>query len=67
METVVRVVTSVDQYWSKVCGRVFDILKLDKYMAVAQWIKCSAGELKDPGLIPSQGEFFSLKFLLKRK
>ena len=36
-------------------------------MAVAQWIKCSAGELKDPGLIPSQGEFFSLKFLLKRK
>ena len=36
-------------------------------MAVAQCIKCSAGELKDPGLIPGQGDFFSLKFLLKRK
>ena len=22
------------------------------------WIKCSAGELKDPGSIPRQGEFF---------
>ena len=37
------------------------------YMAVAQWMKCSAGELKDPSSIPGQGNFFSLKFLLKRK
>ena len=37
------------------------------YVAVGQWIKCSAGELNDPGLIPGQGEFFSLKFLLKKK
>ena len=36
-------------------------------MAGAQWIKCSAGELKDPGLIPRQENFFSLKFILKRK
>ena len=36
-------------------------------MAVAQWIKCQAGELKDPGLILGLGKFFSLKFLLKRK
>ena len=33
-------------------------------MAVAQWIKCLTGELKDPGSTPGQGEFFSLKFLL---
>ena len=31
------------------------------YVAVAQWIKCSAGELKDPCLIPGQGEFLSFK------
>ena len=37
------------------------------YVAVAQRIKCSAGELKDPGLIPGQGEIFSLKFLLEMK
>ena len=30
-------------------------------VAVAQWIKFSAGELKDLSLIPGQGEFFSLK------
>ena len=36
-------------------------------MAVAKWIKCLAGELTDPSLIPGQGEFFSPKFLLKRK
>ena len=36
-------------------------------MAIAQRIKCLAGELKDPGLIPGQGEFFSLEFLLKAK
>ena len=29
------------------------------YVAVAQWIKCFAGELKDPNLVPGQGEFFS--------
>ena len=40
---------------------------MSNYVAVVQWIKCSAGELKDPSLIPGQGEFFSLKFLLKRK
>ena len=37
------------------------------YGSVAQWIKCLAWELKDPDSIPSQGDFFSLKFLLKRK
>ena len=31
-------------------------------MAVAQWIKYLAGEMKDPGSIPGQGEFFSLSF-----
>ena len=36
-------------------------------MAVAQRIKCAAGELKDPGMIPGQGEFFSLKFKLRGK
>ena len=36
-------------------------------MAEAQWIECSAGELKDPSLIHGLGEFFSLKFLLKKK
>ena len=41
--------------------------KLNAYVAVAQWIKCLAGELKISGLIPDEGEFFSLKFLLKRK
>ena len=50
---------------------VFDILKLNKQFfnseAVAQWIKCLVGELKHTGLIPGQGEFFALKFLLKRK
>ena len=35
--------------------------------AVVQWIKCSSGEVMDPGSFPGQGEFFSLKFLLKRK
>ena len=34
-------------------------------MAVAQWMKCEAGELKGPSLIPGQGEFISLKFLLR--
>ena len=35
---------------------------MSNYVAVAQWIKCFAGELNDPGLIPSQGEFFHLNF-----
>ena len=34
-------------------------------MAVAQWIKCLAGELKDPGLIPGQGNFFHLNCFLR--
>ena len=34
--------------------------------SVAQWIKCSAGELKGTSSIPSQGDFFHLNFL-KRK
>ena len=34
-------------------------------MAVAQRIKCSAGELKDPGLIPGQGEYFHINFFLR--
>ena len=37
------------------------------YGSVAQWIKCSAGELKNPDSIPSEGDFISLKFHLKRK
>ena len=40
---------------------------LNYYEAVAQWIKCSAGELKDPCSVPGQEDFFSLKFLLNRK
>ena len=33
-------------------------------MAVAQWIKCSAGELKNPGSIPVRENFFHLNFFL---
>ena len=40
---------------------------MSNYVAVAQWIEHLAGELKDPGSIPNEGEFFSLKLLLKRK
>ena len=40
---------------------------LSNYVAVAQWIKFSAGELNDPGSIPGQGEFFTLKFLFKEE
>ena len=36
-------------------------------MAVGQWIKYTAGALKVPGSIPGQGEFFTLKIILKRK
>ena len=36
-------------------------------VSVAQLIELLAGVLKDLGLIPSEEEFFSLKFLLKRK
>ena len=36
---------------------------MSNYVAVAQWIKCSAGELKDPDTIPVQGEFFHLNFI----
>ena len=34
-------------------------------MAVAQWIKSSAEELKAPGSFPGQGEFFYLNFFLR--
>ena len=32
-------------------------------VAVAQLIECLVGVSKDPGLIPSWGDFFSLQFL----
>ena len=34
------------------------------YGSVSQWI---SAWLKDPGFFPCQGDFFSIKFLLKRK
>ena len=48
-------------------GSINNFSHLCNYLAVAQWIKCLAGELKDPGSFPGQVELFSLKFLLKRK
>ena len=34
-------------------------------VAVAQWIEWGVWELRDPGLIPGQGELFTLKFILR--
>ena len=57
--------TSVVQYWSKVYGVVFEILRLKRCFsnkiinfASAQLIECLAGEQEGPGSFPRKGEIF---------
>ena len=61
--------TSVDQYWSKVCGVIFEIIfkHLNNNVSLAQLVECQTVDLEVPGSNPVWGEFFSLKFLLMRK
>ena len=60
--------TSVDQYWSKVSGKIYkSILTVIILWLCCSVDKCLAVNLVDPGSIPNQGDIFSLKFLLKKK
>ena len=74
-QSLVWPIINYSQDWPENCGMVIEILKLNREffiayicnnVSVAQLSYYLAGVLKDPGLIPGDEEFFSLKFLLKR-
>ena len=63
---VVSLVKTCSNFWS--CSWVFDHFHWHCLnFSAAQLVEHLAGVLKDPSLIPSEEESYSLKFLLKRK
>ena len=60
------ILTSVDQYWSKVCGVIFDIFKLIIFknfydnVSLAQLVESWTGDLKVPDSNPGLEFFFLL-------
>ena len=64
--------TSVDQYWSKVCGVIFDVNRSfsnwrNNNVSLAQFGRMPDWWSGDPRFKSRVGEFFSLKYLLMRK
>ena len=51
--------TSVDQYWSKVCGVVFETLfEIDNFATIAQLIRVLVWGARGPRFDSQEGRFF---------